>query len=378
MRLGTWPLLEAVRQNGDSTQWQRFIPVFRLLRPKADLLAVEVGPEGLRSGAVDPLLEKHQAFRLFRQALPPRIALAVERFSSRQWSVLRMIQEREDAADVVEQNPALGFCVASLGKFHTLFGNLGRQAAELSRRPQRDMLDWLGFPGSQAWVNVFGKILPETITVDRALALREVAKDREVVKRLAHVPSINTGLLELAGNPQLLVEVSPLLLDEIAASEENRLQGSAVRLLEDMVQAWRYVNQAPRLGGIKTLAALRKRSQEAEEEIQRHLELQQLKYHFPAPPVSGTADIVPLTDGKQLFEEGRQQRNCVGGYGERVAKKEVFIYRVLAPERATLSIRPSPDGGHEIEQLLRGCNQPVSAVTVTSVRRWLAAEAVSL
>ena len=165
MRLGTWPLLNAVRQHQNSTKWGRFVPVFRVLRPKTDQLPTDVGPEGLQTRALDPLLEKYQAFRLFRQAIPTRIAAATERFPARQWAVLRMLQEREAAADVLEQNPALGFCVANLSKFRILFGNLGRQAAELSRRPQRDLLAWLGFPGSQAMANVFRKILPEIITV---------------------------------------------------------------------------------------------------------------------------------------------------------------------------------------------------------------------
>ena len=378
MRLGTWPLLEATRQRQGTTEWQRFVPAFRLLRPKADMLAIEVGPEGLRSAAIDPLLEKHQAFRLFRQAIPPRIAAAAERFSSRQWAVLRMVQEREEALDIVEQNSALGFCVANLGKFRTLFGNLGRQAGELSRRPQREILAWLGFPDSQAWVNVFGKILPETITVERALALRKVSKDTELIKRLAHVTSINTGLLAIAVRPRLLADLSPALLNEVAASEAERLQASALRLLEDILEAWRYMDQRPRLGGIKTLAALHQRSLEANEDVQRYVEMQQKRFLFPAPPFPGTADIIPLTDGKELLEEGRQQRNCVGGYGERVARGEVFIYRILAPERATLAIEPSAGGGYEIQQLKRACNQPVAQATLQSVQRWLAGESVSL
>ncbi len=146
MRLGTWPLLEATRRRNGESKWSRFVPVFRLLRPKHDPLAIEPGPAGVRGQSVDPLLEKHLAFRLFRQAIPPRVAQAAERFPARQWAVLRMVQEREAAADLLEQNPALGFCAANLAKFRTLFGNLGKQAAELSRRPQREVLAWLGLP----------------------------------------------------------------------------------------------------------------------------------------------------------------------------------------------------------------------------------------
>ncbi len=378
MRLGTWPLLEATRRRNGEPKWIRFVPVFRLLRPKHDLLAIEPGPADVRGQGVDPLLEKHQAFRLFRQSLPLRLALAAERFPARQWAVLRMVQEREEAMDVLEQNPALGFCTANLAKFRTLFGNLGKQAAELSRRTQRDVLGWLGFPDSQTWANLFRKIRPETITVGRALALRDVEGKEDVAKRLAHVPSINTGLLELALQPGLLAQVSPALLNEIAKSEEEFLQGSAVRLLEDVVRALQHMRRPPGLASLKTLASLRQRSQEVAAEFVLHAEVMRGAYRFPVPPVPGTADIVPLTDAGQLLEEGRQQHNCVGSYAEPVASGEVFIYRVLRPERATLSIRPAASGEWEIEQLMRGCNQPVSRATALMVQRWLAQESISI
>ena len=126
MRLGTWPLLEATRRRKGEAKWSRFVPAFRLLRPKNDLLAIEAGPAGVRGQGVDPLLEKHQAFRLFRQSFPPRLALAAERFPARQWAVLRMVQERGEAVELLEQNPALGFCAASLARFRKIFGNHGR------------------------------------------------------------------------------------------------------------------------------------------------------------------------------------------------------------------------------------------------------------
>ncbi len=381
MRLGTWPLLEATRRRKGEAKWSRFVPAFRLLRPKNDLLAIEAGPAGVRGQGVDPLLEKHQAFRLFRQSLPPRLALAAERYPARQWAVLRMVQEREEAVELLEQNPALGFCTANLARFRGLSGNLGRQAADLSRRPQRDALGWLGFPDTQAWVNLFRKILPETVTVERVQALRDVARDQDMVKRLAHLPAINTGVLELAYPPRLLRLVTPALLTEIASSEEERLRGSAVHLLADLVDTLWRMNETPRFSSIRTLAGLRERGQEIEAAYQRHMLMREevwLKLRFPPTPVPGTNDIVPLTEPVQLLEESREQHNCVWGYCERVAAGKVFIYRVLQPERATLSLQPAASGEWEIEQIKRACNQPVSLATAQLVQRWLAGESVSI
>jgi hypothetical protein len=381
MRLGTWPLLEATRRRKGETKWNRFVPAFRLLRPKHDLLAIEAGPAGVRGQGVDPLLEKHQAFRLFRLSLPPRLALAAERYPARQWAVLRMVQEREEAVELLEQSPALGFCTANLARFRALFGNLGKQAAELSCQPQRDILGWLGFPDTQAWVNVFRKILPETVTVGRVQMLRDVARDQDMAKRLTHVPTINTGVLELACQPQLLGLVTPALLAEIASSEEERLHGAAAHLLADLVDTLRRMNERPRFGGIRTLAGLHERGQAINAAYQRHMLMREQVWStlkFPPPPVPGTNDIVPLTEPRQLGEESREQRNCVGNYCERVAAGKVFIYRVLQPERATLSLAPAANGEWEIDQLLRACNQPASPMTLQTVQAWLARESVSI
>jgi len=92
---------------------------------------------------------------------------------------------------------------------------------------------------------------------------------------------------------------------------------------------------------------------------------------FPPPPVSGTDSIVPLRAPQALVDEGRKQHNCVAGYAERVAGGDTYIYRVLAPQRATLSLVRWSGGGWQIGELLRAGNYPVSAATRRSVREWL-------
>jgi len=42
-----------------------------------------------------------------------------------------------------------------------------------------------------------------------------------------------------------------------------------------------------------------------------------------------------------LIEEGRIQGNCVATYASRIMKRQVAVYRVLSPQRCTLSIVPS-------------------------------------
>jgi hypothetical protein len=91
---------------------------------------------------------------------------------------------------------------------------------------------------------------------------------------------------------------------------------------------------------------------------------------FPRPPLPGSEVIVPLRSPRALVEEGRQQDNCVATYAERVAAGETFIYRVLRPERATLSI-VRISGRWQVGELLCAHNRPVSSATWRAVERWL-------
>ena len=148
--------------------------------------------------------------------------------------------------------------------------------------------------------------------------------------------------------------------------------------MEDLARELESMGRRPGLAVIKTREKLRQRSHEVAEEFQNYGVVQRAVGTFHEPPVPGTVDIVPLTDAGQLLEEAREQRNCVGGYASRVAGGKVFIYRVLRPERATLSLHLGTDGEWELGQLLRACNQKVAPATAIADQRWLANESVSI
>lgn len=60
---------------------------------------------------------------------------------------------------------------------------------------------------------------------------------------------------------------------------------------------------------------------------------------FPRPPLPGENNcVVPLRSAADLIEEGRVQSNCVASYAKQVEHGGIFIYRVIFPERATVSI----------------------------------------
>jgi hypothetical protein len=84
-----------------------------------------------------------------------------------------------------------------------------------------------------------------------------------------------------------------------------------------------------------------------------------LPARFPVPPFTGTESIKPIMTPDELFLEGREMKHCAAIYAPLVADGSEFIYRVLAPVRATLSI-VNYEGQWRRSQLFQACNKPVA------------------
>jgi len=95
---------------------------------------------------------------------------------------------------------------------------------------------------------------------------------------------------------------------------------------------------------------------------------------FPAPPLLGSNNIVPITDLETLREESLQQRHCVASYSYEIEDGHYYVYRVLAPGRATLGIKitHTHSGASQllIDQLKGECNSPVSDATQQAALAW--------
>jgi len=76
-------------------------------------------------------------------------------------------------------------------------------------------------------------------------------------------------------------------------------------------------------------------------------------------------------DAAQFCQEGIEQHNCAASYAHAIQERGCRSYRVLSPERATLSISKGPDGSWAIQQLDLFCNRPVGQETQQSIQKWL-------
>jgi hypothetical protein len=346
-----WPALRAYTRLGGDTDWKACIP-------ETPILA--------RLATTEPI-------RKYCERIPPIVHQRVVPYPNRHWHLLRWLSRSGAAADdLAASNPALAYMVASGWEFGSERERLACEPAPvmLAHRKQRHILGWLGFPPTEVLRHIVRKIEPSAIAIPRLIALRRRVLLPEVVKRLAHVLRLNAGVLEMAGNAGLL-SVTPRLLEDISGLPDDRATDLA-RTLADAVRMWRAVRRHERLPVFHTAARIVEVHDVLAVEVNR-LGLGSVNGDLPDAPVPGTDTILPITSRQMLCEEGRRQHNCVGSYAGQVAMRRMAIYRVLEPERATLSL--SRRGGRwQIDQLKGPCNRPVQPGTRRAVVDWFTAE----
>lgn len=381
MVIEAWPVLKAF-QKGNDGAWEEFTPSFRLVQPNR---AQKIKRNNDREPDLPfdfipakPLLadQRRRAFDGFRASMPKEVATAVERFRSCQWGILQLIRDSEGVVDLARLNPALAF---ALGNFERFINNLTTAAkiSAISKKRQRDIAWALGFPNTEAVVKILAKIPPECVSVDSLVSLRKALVFDESTKILSHIKKLNAGILDLVANPEFLEVSSPTLLEEVAASPAEKYKATTSEILGSTLYQLRRIDPTdnrPIIPSIKKLHTLHREAFLKYSDIERR---RRDNLDFPTPPLTGTCDIEPILTTTELVTEGETQKNCVADYSERIFEGKTFIYRVLRPERATLSIVKDDAGNWQIGQLKCSSNTDVSPKTRMAVESWMAELPVS-
>lgn len=379
-----WPRLRAV-QKQEGSAWQEFTPAFRVVRPyRPKRKSKPTAQLELNLGPIATLPEdsaaaqRKRAFDAFRFSLPRPVAARAEKYQSNQWVLLRLFQARAEALEFAAQNPALCFALANFDAFDKLGRRMSfAQAVETSALRQRDIASALGFPATDGAARILAKITPESASVELLRPMRMALADPEVTKTLAHLPRLNAGTVAIACDRELRSVSTPRLLTEVAAVPTEKYRAATADLIHDTLRMFFAVN--PRRGTPKfqSVARVREVHEEVSTEYLRRQPAHVESFRFPRPPLRGTADIIPIETLEDLTTEGRTQNNCVATYAQRVLQRYTYIYRVLKPERATLSIVRGPHGDWEIDELERRGNSGASDATWAFVQSWLDEHALS-
>ncbi|MBT3192992.1 MAG: hypothetical protein HN341_10590 [Verrucomicrobia bacterium] len=350
-------------------RWREFWPDFRLLRP------VSV------SSTDEEQTRKSAAFEAFRAQISEQIAQIVEGFPSHQWIFLKLIQESKIFRDLAQSNRVLAYCVANNAEFTSKEESVGAKlAVPHCAHKQKDILTWLGFPGKESVVKLLRRLDPEVASLGTLRYLKSsLHRDPKVSRLLAHQSTLGCGVIALACSPATTHLVSHSLLKEVAASADEFDRAPTAEHLEHAMDLMRRMHDTRQLRPFRTIAEVNTFHDETAAQYQAVLERWaiirkkkiKLKYLLPDPPIPGTPTIVPITTEQELKWEGREQCNCVGSYLHLVRGGDRYIYRVLAPERATLEITLGPDGAWRCHDLRLKANRLPSRSTIAHVNAWL-------
>ena len=381
-----------------SSKWTPFWPAFRLLRPKKESVATPaIGELVVPVGLNEQVGAKEMAFQAFRNEIPEAMADLVAPFRSHQWQLLCMMHSAPSAMDLAKVNPVLGYCLANNLEFRNTKPEAAAvQAIWYSHRKQKVILEWLGFKTSESLVRLFRKIPPDSVYPSLMRRLRSMLEwDKNYLFLLVHLPRISRGVLELVTNQATVELAAAKLLHEVAERTDElsveqtsdillgSLQlrremgiGEVLRPFTSVAQVVRFQEKTDaeyRIFQVRQeedrLAAERAAAETSRLKKAARREL--LSRPFPAPPVPGTGSIIPLVSAAELKQEGRNQRNCVATYVDKVLGGQTYIYKVLAPERATLSVVWASDGCWRRSELKSAGNHSVSVETINAVERWL-------
>jgi len=399
MSLTAWPVPRAVRRRGGSTaenpaaRWDSFLPEFRVVYPyrrkKTRATPPPSDPDQLTfgfleetasspqtKGPVRPAQRRKEAFDQFRFSMPKPVARVLEPFRNNQWALLVLLRYDPAALELAENNPVLAFSLAQKMK-----GDREMIAAlKCCQMRQRDLLEMLQLPSSNRAVNLFRKVSSTSINGDNWSALVEVIrKELDTPKSpLLHLPAINSGVVEILGNETTSRAATHQLLAEVSEDRAENYRGRVVHLISSTLQMQDEMHTRDRVTSFSSVERLKEVHSEITARYRRRI--RQLldanghsASHFRNPPLPGIPGrIEPITSPEGLVNEGEAQGNCVASYASKVQAGTTFIYRVLEPERATLSIvRASPFADWKIGELEGPYNTDASAETEQFVESWL-------
>ena len=390
-----WSPPEAKKRTRISPIWEPFCPDFQLVRPRRKTISKSgLSPHEKAAGQMtfeffsDPIHHdpphsrpqtpgelRKKALEDFRQSLPVEVAESLEPFKIRQWQMLVMMYYDQGSIDLAISNPALAFYLAQ-----KLDGDVEKiKSLQCSKMRQREIMEFIDCPATKAGVKLISKIHPGSISQENwRKILRIVCSELSAEKTpLRHISQINFGVMEIVNDPAALNAASANLLEEVSKDHREKYRGRVVHMIKSALEMQSELKQqriVSHFPDMKRLCEVHDRISIQYRRRIRQLNSAQLAAEagiFQDPPFPGEpGKIEPIICPEQLVDEGESQGNCVASYARRMASGNLYIYRVLHPQRATLSI-VKKNRGWVVGELEAKYNSAASKETEKFVADWL-------
>ncbi|GFK95303.1 hypothetical protein NNJEOMEG_03162 [Fundidesulfovibrio magnetotacticus] len=299
--------------------------------------------------------------RAFLSELPPEAVQTARGIAHGQYPCLALLGCHEAARQLWSTCPAL-LWILGVGIAERPYAS--DEIAGLLKLSHKALCRAL-LPGCDArGVTLLRRLRGMAYFLEDFLTLRALLHRPGFLEHAAHLPAVSWPALRmvsdaLMGTPRLMA--SPLFREALARETPDRQALERIR---------EYVQDALRLGarlGIEhperalrqcpDLSRLRRLHDRWTGQVHA-LDvgdiLGRTALAYPPPPVAGTADILPVTGAAQLHAEGRAMRHCVFSHLEDVLAGRAYVYRMVAPQRATVRIERAGAGWRLGEMRLAG------------------------
>ena len=339
-----WPAMQAYQRVRPDGPWVGLRPQFAI--PPEPVSGVE------EHGVLEVVNE-------FCARIPRTTRRIVAAFPERHWDVLTWAARTGVlGADLLAANTALALAFAC--ETHRHRRRTARTAHTelqylLSVRKQAQILARLGFPPTERVRKILRKIQPRAVTQRGLVRLRKWLADEGVADALSRLPTIDHSVMSIIERGLIRRTAFAALL-RVTREDQERAADPMIRMRADALRVW----QAP-------LAA---QPDAPTTTPQRRASSPRSLIDFPPPPVPGTDVIVPILSGADLAAEGHAQQNCVASLDRQIRTRRIAIYRVLYPERCTLSVKRSRDRW-VVDQLEAARNKRALPGTFRAVEVWL-------
>lgn len=285
-----------------------------------------------------------------------------QRFSQHTFSCLWFASRSEPAQQLLLSSPILMWLVMQYAKNNQL---APEQVWPLFSIKRTQILALHGLPSTKSTLNLLYKYLADDFNHEDIRLINELGQRFEprLLGRLNHInQSMVIWLLE-----------QPSMLNYPFFQKLCDADIHAVRTtFRDTVTMGAELNQQRmehQLQNCQTLDQLYALHDGLIEQFNRHQIDTQKNTLYPICTLEESDTIIQIKTAYELMQEGKEMAHCVASYHKRVLNGEYFVFKVLAPERATLGLH-FIRGELRIDQLYLKRNATPEKQTQESVYWW--------
>jgi hypothetical protein len=387
-----WPDMAAWTRSLAAPQWCRFRPhldvsqgTVQRAKPRHRFRPVD------RGGRIRPVLklgtesaseldssfaqQQRAALDQFLRSFPPPLMSTTSGFAARHWHLMSMAARCPGAEDFLQEHPALAFGLASCWTFGAASsGSAMRWIRSTLPLRRRTIAARLGFPETDRTVRILGKVAPSACSVWALLGLRVQLSDPDAAKQMAHLAVLDLPVVACLCVPRLRRAITPSFLAELGNGSELTVERACVPgLLADFLLMQRQLDDSPSrpLHSVSALVRAHDSAALGVKKAESRKLQAGLTSPFPSPPLHGNSQIEPLSSTAAILEEAEEQENCVASKLGQIHGGAYYVYRMHAPERATLALELC-GGSWRLSEIAAARNRPVTSAAFVAAAAWLA------